>query len=613
MKFTLKRLALSIASAGLLTIYGCGGGGGTAAEPGAVVAQSFSGNAAAGLPLVGTVTVKDANGASRSTPIGANGAYTVDVTGMTAPFVFRAEGNVGGRNYILHSAASAADVNGTINITPLTDLIVANIAGQLAEGYFNTGNFSTLTKTELDAETSSLRAKLLPMLQAMGVDSSIDLLRTAFTPLSSALDKALDVISVSVDPITNAATITNLVTQQQIVDSLATKAAAETAATPLDGAGMTTAADDITLVRKALSDFAARFATGLPAPGVLLPLMHDTTDLPFRNADQNAAGFSNEIATASDLIGAQFTDVVIRRLDYTTVSAVGGGADVYPRAHVDFIIKNAAGVAIDRVMNMQIAKGTDGVWRLRGDGRRLDIYGHAHMVKDGISGCVSTGLEFGFQDPNSANNGTGIKYMMVNGPGLPSGGLKYVRSAIGDQWTIQNVIGQIGQRYYVLSSNCASGVGAGLSDTAIAAIPADAVYTLTAFDVNNAPTIAGGAALEYRERIPGRPLTLAKAVAATFPTITLPSASSLSAYSGGDLTISASGISPAGAWVYLGLTDSADFVTSVDADVNASAAGSFSTTLNLGAASGVKRREIRVESDDAYWRNMMTVLNYYMP
>ncbi len=110
MKFTLKRLALSIASAGLLTIYGCGGGGGgTAAEPVAVVAQSFSGNAAAGRPLVGTVTVKDANGVSRSTPIGANGAYTVDVTGMTAPFVFRAEGNVGGRNYILHWAASAAE------------------------------------------------------------------------------------------------------------------------------------------------------------------------------------------------------------------------------------------------------------------------------------------------------------------------------------------------------------------------------------------------------------------------------------------------------------------------------------------------------------------------
>ena len=33
--------------------------------------------------------------------------------------------------------------------------------------------------------------------------------------------------------------------------------------------------------------------------------------------------------------------------------------------------------------------------------------------------------------------------------------------------------------------------------------------------------------------------------------------------------------------------------------------------LELGVVSGVQRREIRVESDAADWRNLMAVLNYY--
>ncbi|RYZ35486.1 MAG: cytochrome c, partial [Sphingobacteriales bacterium] len=49
--------------------------------------------------------------------------------GLTAPFVFRAEGRAGGSIYVLHSAATSADVGGTINITPLTDLVLANVAG----------------------------------------------------------------------------------------------------------------------------------------------------------------------------------------------------------------------------------------------------------------------------------------------------------------------------------------------------------------------------------------------------------------------------------------------------------------------------------------------------
>jgi len=616
MQQTFKRLALAIAGAGLLTLYGCGGGDGAGvAGPAAIV---IPGVVAAGLPMVGSVTVKDVNGVTRSTPIGDNGAYAIDVTGLSAPFVFRASGTVGGRQVVIHSAASAADVGGTINITPLTDLVVANIAGELAANYFDGGNFSGVTKAELDAEVAGLKAKLLPVLQAMGVDASIDLLRTAFTPLSSALDKALDVIRVSMDSGTNSATITNLVTQQQIVDSLAAKAASETAATPLPGAGMATTANDIPLIRKAVTDFSDKFANGLPSPGVLLPLMHDRTDAPFRHSDLNAADFADRLATFPALSHMRFTDIVISRIDYTTVSALGGGASVYPRAFVSFNISNSSGVVMDQVKTMQIAKGDDGVWRLRGDNRRLDIFAAAHTVKAGNgsgAGCIRTGLEFGIEDPNSGNNGTGIQYVMVEGPGLPQGGLKYAAPSSGGAWTIQNVPSQSGTGFYVLATNCPGDTSAGLTEAQIAAIPNDAKYTITPFDGNGVRSQLGGNDLAYEDRIfaytesvPGRPLTVGEAGAAAFPVVA--TSPLLSNYvGGGDLTISAPGKLPASGWASLGVTNAGGQVRSVESDLSASATGNASVTLSLSQDGAVTRRDVRVASRDLFWRVLMTVLN----
>ncbi len=604
------KLALAFAGAAMLTVAGCGGGGGAGGTPAAPVSAHISGTAAAGLPLVGSVTVKDAKGVTKSVPLSDTGAYEVDVSDMTAPFLFRAEGTVGGRSHVIHSAATAADANGTINITPLTDLIVSNIAGQLAENYFNSGNFSTLTKAELDSETAGLKAKLLPLLTAMGVDASIDLLRTAFTPLSSALDKVLDILNVSIDPASNVATITNLVTQQQISDDLKVKAAAETATTPLSGTGMATAADDLTLIRKALSDFSAKFATGSPTPGELLPLMTSTDPTTgtynFRHGDATATQFANRMVGWGSLVGGSFTDVTIRKIDYAITSS-----NTSPRAFVEFTIKNKDGIGLDHQKNMQLVKGTDGTWRLRGDGRVLDTYGSAHMVKNGLNGCVSTGLEFGIQDPNTGNSGN-VAYVVVTGPGLPAGGLKYQRSATGDQWALQNTVNQNGHVYYQMASNCKDYSTAGASDTQIAAIPDDAAYTLTAYDSSNAVAQIGGFDIIYTERIPRRPLTLAEAVAATFPSVT--TSTPLDSYTGGNMTISATGADPARAvWMYLGLTDLASGgTTSVDDDVIPDATGSASKTLNLSpAAPPFTHREIRVESHDVYWRNMQTVLNYY--
>ncbi|MGJ7557547.1 hypothetical protein ACSFBI_26435 [Variovorax sp. RB3P1] len=609
------------AAALLISLAACGGGGGgggggfagfpvagggtvnpPASDPPAAAAVTFSGTAASGLPLSGTVTVKDAKGATKTVPL-VDGNYLVDVSGMTGPFVFRAEGVVGGQRTVIHSAATAADANGTINITPLTDLVVANIAGLVAAQYFDGGEFSGLSATELKAESDALKAKLLPVLLALGVDSSIDLLRTAFTPLSSALDKALDVLRVSVDPATNVATITNIVTQQQITDDLAVKAAQDAGTTPLSDAGMGTAADDITLIRKALSDYVGKFADGLPAPGVLLPLMTDgsnpvTGTYGFRSSDLNAQQFANEEAADTNMIGASFTDVVINRINYTI-----DANNTSPRAFVEFTHRDKNGVAFSNNQGMQLVKGTDGVWRLRGDGRVFDLNPHVQASKDNASGCVSTSLQFSIQDTNTSNSNTAAS-VVVTGPGLPAAGLRHMRAAGGGTWPLE---GSANNNIYYLASNCSNIPGtAGLSDSDIAAIPATPEYTFTAYE-SDGTTVAkfSGFDIVYKHRFHARPMTLAEATAAAYPSFT--TTPSLAAYAGGaDFSVSATGLNPGfAAEFFLSLMTGPSASVSDHADVAPSVAGAASKTFNLPTQSGIAYKSMFVSTRDATWRDVV--------
>jgi uncharacterized phage protein gp47/JayE len=125
----------------------------------------------AGAPIAGMVSVKDSLGAVRTAAIAADGTYSLDVSGMTAPFMLRAEGTVGGRSYVLHSAAVAADVGGRVNVTPLTDLIVANVAGQIASDLCNDPTqFSGLTPEALTQAETNLRTRLVPVLTELGLN-----------------------------------------------------------------------------------------------------------------------------------------------------------------------------------------------------------------------------------------------------------------------------------------------------------------------------------------------------------------------------------------------------------------------------------------------------------
>jgi hypothetical protein len=196
MKFTPKRLALAIASAGLLTIYGCGGGGSSAAS------TTFSGTAATGAPFVGaSVVVTDATGATAGTATTADdGSYTLnfDPTKFTAPFVVTVTGTVGNAEEKLVSVQPTSS-SSTVNITPITHAIAALMSGT-GNPLDLVANIATdkanITTTNIADVEKGFRDALASNITAMGLDpATVNLISTTF---SAKLDKLLDNVKVEV-------------------------------------------------------------------------------------------------------------------------------------------------------------------------------------------------------------------------------------------------------------------------------------------------------------------------------------------------------------------------------------------------------------------------------
>ncbi len=110
-----------------LFIYGCGNSGGESAVLGSVFPKpaSVTGTASEGVLITEkTVKLKDAEGKSAVNAItdATTGTYKIDVTGLTAPFLFTVTGANG--RYV-----SLARTAGTANINPITTMVVALAAG----------------------------------------------------------------------------------------------------------------------------------------------------------------------------------------------------------------------------------------------------------------------------------------------------------------------------------------------------------------------------------------------------------------------------------------------------------------------------------------------------
>lgn len=182
-KAAVKRTLIELAAAGLvsgLLLTGCGGGGGGGGST--TASSALGGTAAVGSPIAdGAIAIKCAAGSALATTTGSMGEWQVALSGQTLPCAVRVSGGTiaGAPNTTpYHSIATSL---GTVNVTPLTDLVVANMAGDAPGTWFSglgPAKFAPITPTNVDAALNRVRDAL-----ALAPLNTINPITTAFTPI----------------------------------------------------------------------------------------------------------------------------------------------------------------------------------------------------------------------------------------------------------------------------------------------------------------------------------------------------------------------------------------------------------------------------------------------
>lgn len=163
----MKHAHLILALIAALFISACGGGGGGAGTPGSGSSAYvpppvtfLQGVAAVGYPIAGgTVQIKCAGGSPLSTTTGSTGDYYVSLSGQTLPCAVQVSGgtiNSVANISVYHSITYFNSFNqlpwtGHINITPITNLLLANLIGTATPDVW----FSSLSNTNFPTITTA--------------------------------------------------------------------------------------------------------------------------------------------------------------------------------------------------------------------------------------------------------------------------------------------------------------------------------------------------------------------------------------------------------------------------------------------------------------------------
>ncbi len=183
-------------------LAGCGGGGGGSSTP---AASTLSGVAAVGTPIAGgTINVVCAAGSALTTTTSTTGAWQVTLSGQTLPCAVEvSSGTINGASNpeSYHSIAIAA---GVVNVTPLTDLVVANMVGTATPSVWFAGLSAAptpLTAITQAQETSAL-TKLGTALSGLSPLGTNNPITTTFTPTSGNVSD--DMLTALATAMTNA-------------------------------------------------------------------------------------------------------------------------------------------------------------------------------------------------------------------------------------------------------------------------------------------------------------------------------------------------------------------------------------------------------------------------
>lgn len=435
----LRALRWLFAFAVVSLLASCGGGGGCNATGfafGSVagdicknnqspVSTVISGVAAGGSPIIGNVEITDKLGAKRGAQIKDDGTYKIDVRGMIEPFIVMAHGTIAGVTVTYYSAGTQADVGGTVNVTPFTDLLLSSIAGKFVSLYLaDASNFpklaASLTDSKIREAQDALFAKLRPVLIQLGVTETIDLIRTVFKADHSGLDALMDLVKVEYDTDTSVATLRNLITQDKMAAIDVTQPITSTPIPVENIAGISTAvAADVQAIGQVLRRLEALFARGLPTTKELAESGVFDTSENFIQSGESFQQFADEISSDLDLVGAFFTSWSLAQISSNQATAIVGVG-----------LKTITGYSVSS--EPMVFRKIGGIWRFAGNNfiAKVEFF-NSHELQLGVNNQlvniseprIRNGIVFDvspFAYNNSNKKNPRIEFAEITGLGLSS-------------------------------------------------------------------------------------------------------------------------------------------------------------------------------------------------
>jgi hypothetical protein len=203
-------LGLALLAPTLFSACGGGGGGAGGGSTPAASQPRLSGTVASGGPISGvTVTVLDTLGNTWTATTGINGVYSIDTATFTAPFLVLATTNTGTKLYSVSADANAAS---TVNVTPLTDLIIRSWYDaqtvSIDDAFAAPGANPPPAPSALAVINSVVKNTVQLWLNDAGVSTSgFNLISTPFTATHSGFDDVLD--QTTCNPVTGDLLISN--------------------------------------------------------------------------------------------------------------------------------------------------------------------------------------------------------------------------------------------------------------------------------------------------------------------------------------------------------------------------------------------------------------------
>lgn len=509
----LKVLSFIVSVSFLIVACGGGGGGGvgyssssgtTPTTTTTQQAQSLSGVAAAGLPIVGYVYLKDSAGYTLGpNPIASDGSFSFTVTGYTAPFYLRAQGSVGGTGYDLYSATTSS---GTANINPLTNLAVAAAAGvsDPASVYSNPAQ-SPITQANLNQAVLNIQTMLAPLLTAY--NANINPITGAYTANHTGLDAVFDAVAVNINTTTGSVAVVNAA-NTTIASGTTTTLSTTTPITQTQ----VTSTQIITTDLQAIQTMFSQFAANVINKGAALTL----TDLdPFYATNYGInEGWNRTQTINNDLSDFQGFRSTITSCNLT-IAAIG--AD-YKVDGICYLSDGSSGFFDEGTM----VTNEVGSWKFKGNGYKSRTDEFAAATNRWIQADTTVQTESGIEVHLSDKGNYGLQSAKVTGPGLPAAGITLSKPAN------EPVELRLDTQYQNTTTN--NGNFYVMSDTAIGSIPDNSVYTIAIYD-------ASSNLIETRTRkFAKRPFMRSELTAGHFPTFGITSHSLSAANIGGTLT-----------------------------------------------------------------------------